>query len=503
MPQKSLILFIHGLGGDAKGTWGAFGELIEADEALRERFDVQFWSYPTRLWRTILHAMSPLVEDLSGSLRTAINSKFSAYECIILVAHSLGGLVARKYVVEEVKAGTPLRVRGMLLYAVPNEGSDFAFWGSLISWRHKHLLQIRKKSEFLRSLRNDWQKLKCAAHLKVHHVAGAQDRIVSRDSSHAAWAEATVEVIADCGHGDIVKPEAADDDAFCILRTFLEDVCKGEERRERAASISPAPELPAPDPLFHFYAESHERYYLPRREDEVIAAYLGHNSLWVTGPTGCGKTVALVRALERRGIHHHVVALGHLSGLDGHGLIRGFAAKLADLRGATMEQRSEGASELIELIVRELSLAAERGVGGLLIEEIPFPGEDDFEQWLGAMRAALIQFASLPGARPLRLLFSSISDPRALSAGNHKTTEILKVISFLPWGPVELEGLARRVASAMELDVTDHEFQLLIQKADGSPRFVKVFFGNLVVLRAASASTFEEVLQLTAQEMGA
>jgi hypothetical protein len=38
--MKKLVLFIHGLGGTADGTWRKFPELIRADTALAELYDV-------------------------------------------------------------------------------------------------------------------------------------------------------------------------------------------------------------------------------------------------------------------------------------------------------------------------------------------------------------------------------------------------------------------------------------------------------------------------------
>ena len=48
---KKLVLFIHGLGGDADTTWGKFPELIRADGALLELYDVAKAAYGHRLRR--------------------------------------------------------------------------------------------------------------------------------------------------------------------------------------------------------------------------------------------------------------------------------------------------------------------------------------------------------------------------------------------------------------------------------------------------------------------
>lgn len=50
---KELLLFIHGLGGNPLDTWRGFPELVQADEALRSRFEVGFFHYPTSLFRGV------------------------------------------------------------------------------------------------------------------------------------------------------------------------------------------------------------------------------------------------------------------------------------------------------------------------------------------------------------------------------------------------------------------------------------------------------------------
>ena len=45
--MKKLVLFIHGLGGDAAGTWLKFPDLIKQDPELRENYDAESVQYPT------------------------------------------------------------------------------------------------------------------------------------------------------------------------------------------------------------------------------------------------------------------------------------------------------------------------------------------------------------------------------------------------------------------------------------------------------------------------
>ena len=73
--SNHLVLFVHGLGGDAKETWEKFPELIRGDAEL-QRFDVGFFSYPTSLFRLPFSRKAPRIQSLAKGLRTQIDYEF-------------------------------------------------------------------------------------------------------------------------------------------------------------------------------------------------------------------------------------------------------------------------------------------------------------------------------------------------------------------------------------------------------------------------------------------
>jgi len=129
---RSLIVLVHGLGGDTHATWGRFPELIAADPALG-KYEALAFGFPTSLLRFPFSSRSVKIQTLAGGLRTFIEARCSDADNVVLVCHSLGGVVARRYLVDEVKRAARLRVRGLLLYAVPTNGAGLAEIASLIS----------------------------------------------------------------------------------------------------------------------------------------------------------------------------------------------------------------------------------------------------------------------------------------------------------------------------------------------------------------------------------
>jgi pimeloyl-ACP methyl ester carboxylesterase len=218
--NSHIILFIHGLGGDPARTWGKFPDLVRADEELGQS-DIGFFSYPTSLFRLPFTRKAPRIQTLAKGLRTILERKFQAYDQITLVCHSLGGLIARKYLLDEVESGRDLRVCQLLLFAVPNNGAGLASVAKHISWRHSQLAQLCRQSDLIADLNEDWFRHKMDKVVTVRYVVAALDRIVDEASAQAFWGNPAIDVVPNRGHLDIVKPTDIGDLSFLILKDFL------------------------------------------------------------------------------------------------------------------------------------------------------------------------------------------------------------------------------------------------------------------------------------------
>jgi triacylglycerol esterase/lipase EstA (alpha/beta hydrolase family) len=119
--MRKLVLFIHGLAGDAAGTWQKFPALIEADPELNAQFDVSTFEYTTGFL-----AGKPSLALCGQSLVTAISNKYNVYTDITLIAHSQGGLIAKYGIAQLLMGDKPCRVKKLLTFATPHNGSGLA-----------------------------------------------------------------------------------------------------------------------------------------------------------------------------------------------------------------------------------------------------------------------------------------------------------------------------------------------------------------------------------------
>lgn len=224
--KDRLLLFIHGLGGTGQATWRVAGhpgfpELISADGAVRDLADAAFFEYPTSLLRLPFTRKSPRIRDLAEGLRSQIEVRYPDYKSIALICHSLGGLVARKYLIEEVKQGRNLRVDKLLLFAVPNNGSGLAGVARHISWQHNQLIQLCRNSELIEELNTDWSTLNMSDRVKLRYVVAGQDRIVDKQSAILQWGNKNVDTVLDADHVSIVKPRGPKDLSYLLFRQFV------------------------------------------------------------------------------------------------------------------------------------------------------------------------------------------------------------------------------------------------------------------------------------------
>jgi pimeloyl-ACP methyl ester carboxylesterase len=221
------ILFVHGLGGD-RTTWGNFKNLIDEDERLE--YASYFYEYPTGIIRLpLIQQEYGTMHELSDGLSTYIDVVLKSYDEIVLVGHSLGGLIIRHYLLNQKnnRAFNPnlihqtTKIKKVIFYAVPQDGSNLAKVNSLISWKHPHLKQLCKNSRFLMKLNQEWEEAQMNHEYLFEIVMAGEDGIVDEASVTANFRHIEPKIASYKGHITVVKPRDRNDFSFRILRDFL------------------------------------------------------------------------------------------------------------------------------------------------------------------------------------------------------------------------------------------------------------------------------------------
>lgn len=273
---ETAVVFVHGFGGDAAGTWAHFQQLIHDREDFREYYaavDLYFVQYEA-VWESInssadrlatflakvvfdpdspqfkvaLGPLQPGVEtpisdtlgskDASGDSRAATAVARPAghrYSRLVIAAHSEGGVVVRQTILNTYKPGanTLLHDARLALFAPALFGYEpsgvlgtlmnFPGLGRVIdaclrSSPAYRDLQRDSKLKLLATLQTETEKLQdVATGFKASLLWGRKDRIL-QDGRYAKDDSAYKD---DLGHVAICKPTVDYDDPIAIVASKL------------------------------------------------------------------------------------------------------------------------------------------------------------------------------------------------------------------------------------------------------------------------------------------
>lgn len=245
--SDSVVLFIHGLAGSYE-TWKCFTKHLKSKWSENDGFDLEYADYYQksniyffrRFYNLYMVLKGADLESLSEHLGSIINHNCEKYENVILVGHSMGGLVARKYLVDQLKNQRDLgKVRGLLTYATPHKGSVLANYfeflvknplpiimNPFILIRSKQIFSLKEGSPFIEKLNNDWRDMRISDKIDFKRIGSKGDAVVNIASSlFEKNKDATL--IVNKSHFDIIKPTShLNDTAFMVLHNYLKSFRK-------------------------------------------------------------------------------------------------------------------------------------------------------------------------------------------------------------------------------------------------------------------------------------
>lgn len=202
-----LLVFLHGWNGDPVETWNQFPSLVGSDPRFAG-VDILSISYPTYIWKRNLR-IPQLARWIKKELDT---SGMDRYQQAIIVAHSMGGLVARHIVIKQILASQCSSFGLLVEVATPHGGAEYSYLASLLGISKEFTRDLAPNSDFLVDLSNDWKDTGNKPQSSCYASKG--DEVVPEESAtrdcdktltHLEW-----------GHTELVKPEAATDPRYAF-----------------------------------------------------------------------------------------------------------------------------------------------------------------------------------------------------------------------------------------------------------------------------------------------
>lgn len=240
--QKPMLgIFVHGFTGGSE-TWKnasglTFKTLLAADPEINQQFDFVEFDYFTKV-ASIFHTnllqkaagllglgqstvrYNRPINKLALELQTFIQLNADAYEGIVLIGHSMGGLICKEVVLSQV-AGEAPSIIGYVSVAVPHKGSLNAMLLSGINVNSKELTPL---NEYNDQLNNRWIDHKSSLPESLYLVA-QHDQYVP---STSALPFNTKSFTLPHDHNTISKPVGPSDGSFKALQKFIKKIAKAK-----------------------------------------------------------------------------------------------------------------------------------------------------------------------------------------------------------------------------------------------------------------------------------
>lgn len=456
------LIFVHGLGSSPK-TWGKMKALCAADPEIHD-VEIESFQYPTAKVFLSVTKRTPTIQELGGELRERVESREGVE--VTVAAHSLGGLVAMECAVQCVERGC--QPPNLLLYAVPETGSQFATAALGIQPNHVQIAQLSEDSEYLRALSRRWAEQEMEGRMRTLRVNGAMDAVIP-EPDHLLGARGHRRTLLLRNHNDIVQPTSNRDMVFEILRSFL----SGADHNNNSEFLSAA------DPLFTVYAPRHEKFYVSRDVDLRVYDAMARGCAWVLGESGIGKTACTRRAAYKAGWRIRNVLLGGLADVTAEKLIFATFEELHEQIGAEDIPRPGNVREAVNGIRALLRNDIGPSVAAYLFDELPLSDNIVAEEFVHLMMdlTSLVENDPLLAGRVV-VTFSSIYPPAVRGADTSKFWERFRPVMIGRWHQDDISRLIDNISGALSLNFTEVEKGVILQVSNGSPRVAKKILGR-------------------------
>ena len=249
------VIFVHGLGGHAYGTWqhgdndGLWPGWLAQDVPGLCTWTMSYAAPPTN-W---LGNAMPLQDRAVNLLERLLVEPGLSDGPLIFVCHSLGGLVVKQVLRQASDQRTRRpeaeallgRVRAVIFIATPHKGSAQATWMDwlrLVVWPAMTTRALARNDPQLRELNTWYRNWSDGVVPPLKHQIFYESRpsaaglIVDEDSADPGFAEA-VAVPIDANHTEICKPLNRDSLVYASVRSFTAKLVDSEAVSDEAARV--------------------------------------------------------------------------------------------------------------------------------------------------------------------------------------------------------------------------------------------------------------------------
>jgi len=334
------VIFVHGLGGDARFTWmqNKKDDTTLWPSWIGAELECNVWvaGYGAALsgWTDDASHLVDLGEALFAAVQV---EKDLRDRRIILVGHSLGGLVIKSGMTQaqalqdQARLALLEKIAGVVFVGTPHHGSNLATIADILrtlARTNPQVINMVRNDAWLKLLNDQFRALHNQRNFEVLVFSesksiligrrifslrfGRRQLIVDRNSSDPGLAGVFPRSI-EADHFEIAKPKSREAPIHKMLVAFLESIASGPEnspssdRRDPTLRLSsvdlPATLRSASAPLMSWPSTLSDGTWLYRPELDLLIGSLATESSsthFLLGDPGCGKSSLLVRLAQER-----------------------------------------------------------------------------------------------------------------------------------------------------------------------------------------------------------
>nr|WP_303903536.1 hypothetical protein [Thiohalomonas denitrificans] len=526
-----VIIFVHGIFSDSRTCWlhqddnvtkcEYWPELVRRDLRLCNPaiFLGGFYTDPN----STTYEIRDCAHELFSALRRpSVDGRLSPldFHHLIFVTHSTGGIVVR-YLLERHKKEFTDKEVGLVLVASPSYGSKWANRTDPLSRALNNRLsqQLKWGNDSLQEIDDRFRELVDGKHIpnlkgteayENHFLRRnffwARTKVVDKESAGRYFG--SPRQLPNTDHSTCVKPDTFTHPAHELLVDFYTSlgwICPASSWDSIPApkgGISRHAENNIDAVLFDVYQPGYETYYVKRSIDDEFARAKDIFHLWVFGPSGCGKTCLIRRNLVRLDSEYIFISLANYYDSSAEEWLAAVIEELfAEANRASPPERS--LPYLMDNAAKLLCTEYEKRRVYIHIEEIPVRSAELLTQFAKLVSAFLVHYATKAQNENVKFVFSSIDFPYSdLDNFHNKVHERLRVMPMTIWSEDAIKRLVIMISEELKLALSEIQQKTIKDFAQGSPRFVKKLFRNLLARQFPIEEQFDTILRETEQELG-
>lgn len=245
--KNNLVIFIHGFTG-GKDTWvnsngQSLKELLSLNNDLYKNYDFIEFDYFTKIINIknsiIVKAITSLVNSafkkvnvskrkkntsisqLADELATFIQFRCSSYENIIICAHSMGGLIAKKFILDITKGehqDIQSKITGYISIASPHHGSTPA---AILGKFNLNANELAPFNEDIAKLNEEWIQYSNSLPHSIYVIASYDEFVTKVSATPSTNTSIFKTARVQENHNSICKPDSSESTIILVITDFL------------------------------------------------------------------------------------------------------------------------------------------------------------------------------------------------------------------------------------------------------------------------------------------